>query len=67
MVTLPMLFLHGELDGFAPPKTSYQMAAVNGEENSTVLVIPGAGHIGAPFETEKIDEALLAFIGSCPP
>ena len=59
---VPVLFIHGEADAFAPCSMAYELYAAC-RSPKELLVIPGAGHAEAYYkDAERYERAVRAFL-----
>ncbi|SET31615.1 alpha/beta hydrolase [Enterocloster lavalensis] len=62
MAGVPVLFIHGEADAFAPCSMAYELYAAC-RSPKELLVIPGAGHAEAYYkDAERYERAVRAFL-----
>lgn len=62
----PFLILHGDSDNVVPPGQSQLLhdALQAIEAESTLILLPGAGHGGREFNTPEIRERIVKFLGA---
>ncbi len=57
----PVLFIHGQSDGWIPPKHSMELYAATGGR-ADLWIVPDAGHVDLPLRYDELSSRVFEWL-----